>query len=47
MYLHGVEAFEVNDDNSSIDFGDGECDNIFTIFLEGIAIIVDLDKVDA
>ena len=47
IYTAGIEAFEVNDKNSSIDFGDGECDNIFTIFLDGITIIVDLDKINA
>ena len=47
IYTDGIEAFEVNEEKSSIDFGDGECDNIFTIFLEGITIIVDLDKINA
>lgn len=47
IYTAGIEAFEVNGENSSIDFGDGECDNIFTIFLEGITIIVDLDKINS
>jgi hypothetical protein len=47
IFTAGTEAFEVNDENSAIDFGDGDCDNIFTIFLEGITIIVDLDKINA
>jgi hypothetical protein len=47
IYTQGTEAFEVNEQKSSIDFGEGDCDNIFTIFLEGITIIVDLDKINA
>lgn len=47
IFTDGIEGFEVNGKRSSIDFGDGDCDNIFTIFLEGITIIVDLDKVNA
>jgi len=46
IYTQGTEAFEVNEQKSSIDFGEGDCDNIFTIFLEGITIIVDLDKIN-
>jgi hypothetical protein len=29
IYTQGTEAFEVNEQKSSIDFGDGDCDNIF------------------
>jgi len=47
IYTEGTEAFEVNQQKSSIDFGGGDCDNIFTIFLEGITIIIDLDKINA
>jgi len=47
IFTKGTEAFEVNEKRSSIDFGEGECDNIFTIFLEGITIIVDLDKINS
>ena len=47
IFTDGREAFEVNDEKSSIDFGNGDCDNIFTIFLEGVTIIVDLDKINA
>jgi hypothetical protein len=47
IYTKGTEAFEVNEQKSAIDFGDGACDNIFTILLQGITIIVDLDKINA
>ena len=47
IYTEGIEAFDVNGEKSSIDFGAGDCDDIFTIFLEGITIIVDLDKINA
>lgn len=47
IFTAGIEGFEVNGQRSSIDFGDGDCDNIFTIFLQGITIIVDLDEINA
>jgi len=47
VFTQGTEGFKVNEKSSSIDFGQGECDNIFTIFLEGITIIIDLDKINA
>jgi len=47
IFTEGTEGFEVNEQKSAIDFGDGKCDNIFTIFLEGITIIVDLDKLNS
>jgi hypothetical protein len=47
IFTEGTEGFEVNEQKSAIDFGEGACDNIFTIFLEGITIIVDLDKINS
>jgi hypothetical protein len=47
IFTQGTEGFEVNDERASIDFGEGDCDNIFTIFLEGVTIIIDLDKINA
>jgi hypothetical protein len=47
IFTEGTEGFEVNEQKSAIDFGEGVCDNIFTIFLEGITIIVDLDKINS
>jgi hypothetical protein len=47
IFTAGTEGFEVNGQRSSIDFGEGDCDNIFTIFLQGITIIVDLDEINA
>ena len=47
IFTKGTEAFKVNAESAAIDFGDGKCDNIFTILLEGVTIIIDLDKVDA
>jgi hypothetical protein len=47
IFTAGTEAFKCNDESAAIDFGEGACDNIFTILLEGITIIIDLDKIDA
>jgi len=47
IFTKGTEAFKVNDESAVIDFGAGACDNIFTILLEGITVIIDLDKIDA
>jgi len=47
IFTEGTEAFKVNDDSAAIDFGEGECDNIFTILLDGVTIIIDLDKIDS
>jgi hypothetical protein len=47
IFTEGTEAFKVNDDSAAIDFGEGACDNIFTILLDGVTIIIDLDKIDA
>lgn len=47
IFTKGTEGFKVNDKSSAIDFGQGECDNIFTILFDGVTIIIDLDKIDA
>jgi hypothetical protein len=47
IFTKGTEAFKFNDDSAAIDFGEGACDNIFTILLEGVTIIIDLDKIGA
>lgn len=47
IFTKGTEAFKVNNDSAAIDFGEGACDNIFTILLDGVTIIIDLDKLDS
>ena len=47
IFTKGTEAFKFNDESAAIDFGAGECDNIFTILLDGVTIIIDLDKLDS
>jgi hypothetical protein len=47
IFTMGTEGFKFNDKSSAIDFGEGECDNIFTILFDGVTIIIDLDKINA
>ncbi len=47
IFTKGTEAFKFNDESAAIDFGEGVCDNIFTILLDGVTIIIDLDKIDS
>lgn len=46
IYVTGTEAIDVNGKSSVIDYGDGQCDNIFTIRQDGVTITIDLDEVD-
>lgn len=47
IFTKGTEGFKFNDKSSAIDFGEGACDNIFTILFDGVTIIIDLDKINA
>lgn len=44
IYVSGAEHYRFNEHQATVDFGDGACDNIFTIYTDGITIIVDLDE---
>ena len=47
IFTAGTEAFKINDKSSAVDFGQGACDNIFTLLFEGVTIIIDLDKINS
>lgn len=44
IYVEGTEAIVVNGKSSVIDYGDGACDNIYTITTDGVVVTVDLDE---
>lgn len=44
IYTEGVEAYLVNGEAVTIEYGDGTCDDIVTVKQTGITIIIDLDE---
>jgi hypothetical protein len=44
IFTAGIEAWTVNGNNIEVDFGDGSCDNIVSITMDGSTIEIDLDK---
>jgi len=45
-FVQGIEQVRYNDEEATVLFGEGECDNIITIAQEGIVIIIDLDEIE-
>lgn len=44
IWVSGIEKVEATEGSFTIDYGDGSCDNSFTVTIEGVDTIVDLDE---
>jgi hypothetical protein len=44
IFTSGLESWTVNSNNIEVDFGDGSCDNIVSITMDGATLEIDLDK---
>ena len=47
IFIDGSEQIQFNEHSALVDFGNGECDNIFTLYLQGVTLIIDLDEINS
>ncbi|MEM7107491.1 MAG: hypothetical protein AAF519_04635 [Bacteroidota bacterium] len=44
IFVSGVQEFSFNKDSATVDYGEGNCDNILTISAPGFTVVIDLDE---
>lgn len=45
-YTKGVEEYKVNNKSTTVDYGDGTCDNTVTITTDGVTVVTNLDETE-